>query len=223
MNAESAAVQRAGLPVRWSRSPTSSPDRPADGKLRPGRRISAVDGTAVADAGGGQQRPAATKPGDRRDRGVHPRRRRPERHAHPGVGRGLAARGARRAAGPAAQGRPVTVDIGGVGGPSAGLMLSLGIVDVGDPRRPHRRRASSRAPGRSRPTAWCGPSAASSSRWSRRGRRGPPLPAARGRSAPTALPAVPPGLPLAKVATLRRRRRRADDLRAGRTPPGCTA
>ena len=62
----------------------------ADGKLKVGDRISTVDGTPVADPDAVNR---CCRPPSRatRDRGVHPRRRRPERHAHAGIGRGLAA------------------------------------------------------------------------------------------------------------------------------------
>jgi PDZ domain-containing protein len=122
MNAESAAVRELGLPSVVAIAAVVAGSA-ADGKLRPGDRISAVDGTAVADPEAVNNLLQATKPGD-----------------------------------------PAT-------SPAA---------------------ASSRAPGRSRPTAWCRTSAASSSRWPRHGRRAPPSSSFPRGSAPRRCPPCRP-------------------------------
>ena len=55
----------------------------------------------------------------------------------------------------------VDIQVEDVGGPSAGLMLTLGILDLVGERGPDRRRGRGRAPARSTPTARSGPSAGS--------------------------------------------------------------
>ena len=153
-NAESAAMQQLGLPTVVAiadvvaglagRRQAPAGDRISRGRRHRGRRP------------GGGQRPAAGHQARRpRDRGVHPRRRRPERHAHAGIGRGLAAQGCSGVLlGPAAQGRH------GHGRPRR-HRRPVGRVDVlprhrrhAHPRRPHRRSLHRGHRGDRRPTAW---------------------------------------------------------------------
>ena len=129
-NAEAAAVAELGLPARVLVAGVV-PGSPADGVLRTGDEIVAVAGQPVDAAGQVAERIAGTSPGDpvtvtfRRDGaeqradvvlGVHPD---PQRlQGFLGVT-------------PTAELRDgdIRFDLGGIGGPSAGLMFALAVVD----------------------------------------------------------------------------------------------
>ena len=218
INAESAAVQELGLPSVVAVADVVAGSA-ADGKLKAGDKIVTVDGAPVADPDAVNRLLQTTKPGDA---------------ATVAFTRDGAAQN-------------VTVTLGsapdeprGVLGVVLARLPKDGAVNA-RPRRDRRtvgradvlaRRsstsshpatspaaASSRAPGPSPRTARCRTSAASSSRWLRRGPRAPPSSCCRSGSAPTAQPAVPPGLELVKVATLHDAVTALNDLNA-RPYPG---
>ena len=221
MNAESAAVQELGLPSVVAIADVVAGSA-ADGKLRPGDRISAVDGTAVADPAAVNNLLQATKPGD------------PATVAFTRDGAaqsvtltlGSAEDSPRGVLGVLLARLPkdgtVTVDLGGVGGPSAGLMFSLGIVDV-------------LTPGDLTGGRFIAGTGAITADGVVQNIGGIQFKMAAAREAgatvfvlpagecATALPAVPPGLQLVKAATLHDAVTALNDLNAGRTPPGCTA
>ncbi len=220
INAESAAVQELGLPSVVAVADVVAGSA-ADGKLKAGDRIATVDGTPVVDPDAVNKVLQATKPGDA---------------ATVGFTRGGAARSVTVTLGSAAdaprgvlgvvlarlpKNGTITVDLGGVGGPSAGLMFSLGIVDVLTP--------GDLTGGRF--VAGTGAITADGMVQNIGGIQFK-MAAARGAGATvfllpagecaTALPAVPPGLQLVKVATLHEAVAALDDLNAGRTPAGCS-
>ena len=129
INAESAAVQELGLPSVVAVADVVAGSA-ADGKLKAGDRIATVDGTPVADPDAVNRLLEATKPGDTATVGFT----RDGAAQSVTVTLGSAPDAPRGVLGVVLARLPkngtVTVDLGGVGGPSAGLMFSLGIVDV---------------------------------------------------------------------------------------------
>jgi PDZ domain-containing protein len=128
INAESAAVQELGLPSVPAVADVVEGSA-ADGKLKAGDRLVSVNGTAVASPDAVNTLLQATKPGD-------PATVAFTRDDAPqtvtvtlgsGDGRAQGVLGVMLAVLPKAGG--VAINLGGVGGPSAGLMFSLGIVD----------------------------------------------------------------------------------------------
>ena len=219
MNAESAAVQELGLPSVVAIADVVAGSA-ADGKLRPGDRISAVDGNAVADPAAVNNLLQATKPGDAatvaftRDGAAQ----------SVTLTLGSAEDSPRGVLGVLLARLPkdgtVTVDLGGVGGPSAGLMFSLGIVDV-------------LTPGDLTGGRFIAGTGAITADGVVQNIGGIQFKMAAAREAgatvfvlpagecATALAAVPPGLQLVKAATLHDAVTALNDLNAGRTPPGC--
>jgi Lon-like protease len=223
INAESAAVRELGLPSVVAVADVVGGSA-ADGKLKEGDRIAAVDGVPVADPDAVNRVLQATKPGDTatvaftRDGTAH--------SVTVTLGRAPVntAAAPRGVLGVVLARLPkdgtVTLDLGGVGGPSAGLMFSLGIVDVLTP--------GDLTGGRF--VAGTGSITADGVVQNIGGIQFK-MAAARAAGAtvfllPTgecaaALPAVPPGLQLVKVASLHDAVTALNDLNAGRTPPGC--
>jgi PDZ domain-containing protein len=219
INAESAAVRELGLPSVVAIAEVVAGSA-ADDKLRPGDRISAVDGTPVADPDAVNRLLQATKPGE------------PATVAftRDGVAQtvtvtlGAAEDSPRGVLGVMLARLPkdgtVTVDLGGVGGPSAGLMFSLGIVDV-------------LTPGDLTGGRFIAGTGSITAEGVVQNIGGIQFKMAAARAAgatvfvlpvgecATALPAVPPGLQLVKAATLHDAVTALTDLNAGRTPPGC--
>ena len=221
MNAESAAVRELGLPSVVAIAEVVAGSA-ADGKLRPGDRISTVDGTPVADPDAVNHLLQATKPGEpatvafTRDGAAQTVT----------VTLGAAEDSPRGVLGVMLARLPkdgtVTVDLGGVGGPSAGLMFSLGIVDV-------------LTPGDLTGGRFIAGTGSITAEGVVQNIGGIQFKMAAARAAgatvfvlpvgecATALPAVPPGLQLVKAATLHDAVTALNDLNAGRTPPGCSA
>ena len=129
-NAEAAAVAELGLPARVLVAGVVA-GSPADGVLRAGDEIVEVAGQPVDAAGQVAERIATTAPGDavtvafRRDGGEH--RAEVVLGVHPDPLRLQGFLGVT----PTAELRDgdVRFDLGGIGGPSAGLMFALAVVD----------------------------------------------------------------------------------------------
>lgn len=220
INAESAAVAELGLPAVAAVADVVAGSA-ADGKLKAGDRIAAINGMAVADPETVNNMLQATRPGDT---------------VTVAFTRDGAAQDVTLTLGPAADSPrgvlgvmlarlpkdgAVTVDLGGVGGPSAGLMFSLGIVDV-------------LTPGDLTGGRFIAGTGAITADGVVQNIGGIQFKMAAARTAgatvfvlpvgecATALPAVPPGLQLVKAATLHDAVSALNDLNAGRTPPSCS-
>ena len=220
INAESAAVRELGLPAVVAVADVVAGSA-ADGKLKAGDRISTVNGKAVADPDAVNNLLQATRPGDT----VNVEFTRDGATQDVALTLGAAADSPRGVLGVVLARLPkdgtVTVDLGGVGGPSAGLMFSLGIVDV-------------LTPGDLTGGRFIAGTGAITADGVVQNIGGIQFKMAAARAAgatvfvlpvgecATALPAVPPGLQLVKAATLHDAVTALDDLNAGRTPPSCS-
>ena len=220
INAESAAVRELGLPAVVAVADVVAGSA-ADGKLKAGDRIAAVNGTAVADPDAVNSLLQATRPGDT----VTVAFTRDGAAQIATLTLGSAADSPRGVLGVMLARLPkdgtVTVDLGGVGGPSAGLMFSLGIVDV-------------LTPGDLTGGRFIAVTGAITADGVVQNIGGIQFKMAAARTAgatvfvlppgecATALPAVPPGLQLVKAATLHDAVTALNDLNAGRTPPSCS-
>jgi len=220
INAESAAVQELGLPSVVAVADVVAGSA-ADGKLKAGDKIITVDGTPVADPDAVNRLLQATKPGDLATVALT----RDGAAQNVTITLGSAPDGPRGVLGVVLARLPkdgtVNVDLGGIGGPSAGLMFSLGIVDV-------------LTPGDLTGGRFIAGTGAITADGMVQNIGGIQFKMAAARAAgatvfvlpvgecATALPAVPLGLQLVKAATLHDAVTALNDLNAGRTPPGCT-
>jgi PDZ domain-containing protein len=220
INAESAAVRELGLPAVVAVADVVAGSA-ADGKLKAGDRITAINGVAVADPEAVNNLLLATRPGDT----VTVAFTRDGAAKDVAITLGAAADSPRGVLGVMLGRLPkdgaVTVDLGGVGGPSAGLMFSLGIVDV-------------LTPGDLTGGRFIAGTGAITADGVVQNIGGIQFKMAAARTAgatvfvlpvgecATALPAVPPGLQLVKAATLHDAVTALNDLNAGRTPPSCS-
>jgi PDZ domain-containing protein len=220
INAESAAVRELGLPAVVAVADVVAGSA-ADGKLKAGDRISAINGLAVADPEAVNNLLQATRPGDT----VTVAFTRDGAAQDVTITLGSAADSPRGVLGVMLGRLPkdgtVTVDLGGVGGPSAGLMFSLGILDV-------------LTPGDLTGGRFIAGTGAITADGVVQNIGGIQFKMAAARTAgatvfvlpvgecATALPAVPPGLQLVKAATLHDAVAALNDLNAGRAPPSCS-
>jgi len=218
-NAESAAVRELGLPSVAGVADVVAGSA-ADGKLKVGDRLSTVNGIPVADPDAVNGVLQTTKPGDT----VTVAFTRDDAPQTVTVTLGSSADSPRGFLGVVLARLPkdgsVTVDLGGVGGPSAGLMFSLGIVDV-------------LTPGDLTGGRFIAGTGAITADGMVQNIGGIQFKMAAARAAgatvfllpvgecSTALPAVPSGLQLVKVATLHDAVTALNDLNAGRVPPSC--
>jgi Lon-like protease len=219
INAESAAVQELGLPSVVAVADVVAGSA-ADGKLKAGDKIVTVDGTPVADPDAVNRLLQTTKPGDAatvaftRDGAAQ----------NVTVTLGSAPDEPRGVLGVVLARLPkdgaVNLDLGGIGGPSAGLMFSLGIVDV-------------LTPGDLTGGRFIAGTGAITADGAVQNIGGIQFKMAAARAAgatvfvlpvgecAAAQPAVPPGLELVKVATLHDAVTALNELNGGRTPAGC--
>ncbi len=222
-DATTAAMRALNVPVAGVVVRSVLDDAPAQGVLRVGDEVQRVDGTPIHTVQDLRDAVSARRPGEelvvrvRRDgRELTPRIRAVET---------TDAGGARRTViGVVPEERyPFTVDIGlsdDVGGPSAGLMFALGIIDK---LTPGALTGGARVAG----TGTIDPDG----RVGRIGGIQQKLLGARTAGAtvflipeencPAALPAVPDGLRLVKVATLTQARAALEALSSGRDAPSC--
>ena len=115
---------------------------------------------------------------------------------------------------------PITIKVGNIGGPSAGLMFALGIVDKLTPGSLTGGKFVA-GTGRSPPAGRSRRSAGSSRRWPAPGPQAPRWFLTPAANCADASGAVPAGLHLAKVSTLRQALSDLSAIRAGRSVPGC--
>ena len=219
IDAESAAVRELGLPSVPAVADVVAGSA-ADGKLRTGDRLVSINGTPVASPDAVNAVLQATKPGDAATvaftRDGKPQTATVTLGSADGRTQGVL--GVVLAVLPTAG--LVQVDLGGVGGPSAGLMFSLGIVDK-------------LTPGELTGGRFVAGTGAIDAEGvvSNIGGIQFKMAAARAAGATVfllpagecaeAVAAVPAGLQLIKVGTLHDAVTALDDLNAGRTPPSC--
>lgn len=220
-NAEAAAVAELGLPARVLVAGVV-PGSPADGVLTPGDEIVAVAGQPVDAAAQVAERIATTRPGDtatvafRRD-GVD-RQADVVLAAYPDRPQGFLG------VTPTAELRDgdITFDLGGIGGPSAGLVFALAVLDE-------------LTPGELTGGRFVAGTGAIDAGGAVSAIDGVPFKMARARevgaevflvpaaNCAEALATVPDGLALVRVETLGSAVAALDDLTAGRPAPTCTA
>lgn len=220
INAESAAVQELALPSVPAVADVVDGSA-ADGKLKAGDRLVSVNGTAVASPDAVNTLLQATKPGDTATIAF-------TRDGAPktvtvtlgsGDGRAQGVLGVVLAVLP--KDGSVAINLGGVGGPSAGLMFSLGIVDklTPGPLTGGRFVAGTGAIDAQGTVSNIGGIQFKMAAARAAGATAFLLPAGECTEAVAAAPA---GLQLIKVGTLHDAVAALDDLEAGRTPPGCS-
>lgn len=220
INAESAAVQELALPSVPAVADVIEGSA-ADGKLRAGDRLVSVNGTAVASPDAVNTLLQATKPGDTATvaftRGDAPQTVTVTLGS--GDGRAQGVLGVMLAVLPKDGG--VAINLGGVGGPSAGLMFSLGIVDklTPGPLTGGRFVAGTGAIDAQGTVSNIGGIQFKMAAARAAGATVFLLPAGECAEAVAAAPA---GLQLIKVGTLHDAVTALDDLHAGRTPPSCS-
>ncbi|MDP9435190.1 MAG: PDZ domain-containing protein [Actinomycetota bacterium] len=134
--ATTAALRQLGIPVATEVVVHAvTPRAPADGRLRPGDVITSVDGTAVRDSAALRDRVSARRPGAPvvlgYTRGGKPASTRLTAGRAPDVDRAIIGVEPRDRADYPFE---VTIRLKEVGGPSAGLMFALGIIDKLEPQ-----------------------------------------------------------------------------------------
>ncbi len=219
INAESAAVRELGLPSVPAVADVVAGSA-ADGRLRAGDRLVAINSIPMTSPEAVNAALQGTKPGDTAT--VAFTRDGAQQTATvtlgSGEGRAQGVLGVVLAVLP--KDGTVTVDLGGVGGPSAGLMFSLGIVDK-------------LTPGELTGGRFVAGTGAIDADGTVQNIGGIQFKMAAARAAGAtvfllpsgecaqAVAAVPPGLQLVKVGTLHDAVAALDDLNADRNPPGC--
>ncbi len=220
INAESAAVQELALPSVPAVADVVEGSA-ADGKLRAGDRLVSVNGTAVASPDAVNTLLQTTKPGDTATV-AFTRDDAPQTVTvtlGSGDGRAQGVLGVMLAALP--KEGDVAINLGGVGGPSAGLMFSLGIIDklTPGPLTGGRFVAGTGAIDAQGTVSNIGGIQFKMAAARAAGATVFLLPAGECAEAVAAAPA---GLQLIKVGTLHDAVAALDDLDAGRTPSGCS-
>ncbi|SDC03680.1 PDZ domain-containing protein [Geodermatophilus telluris] len=220
-SAEAAALGELGYPVKVVVRGVSGDDSPSDGLLEEGDAIESVGGRPTPDNAALTDALAATPPGTPVEVGY-------TRLGEPGtvtVTTGAAADRGGSVLGVLVREQPsapfdVDIDVADVGGPSAGLMLTLGILDlVGDTDLTEG--AVVAGSGTIDADGTVGPIGGIQLKMVAATEIGAELFLVPADNCADALGAPQPGLTLARVADLDDALDALADLRAGRTPEGC--
>jgi len=208
---------------------------PSDGKLAPGDQLLTVNGTAIATPDDVSKAMSTVKPGDvvkvtvRKDNGDHAagdaatgkvdtvsittahNPQQPTR-AFLGIGVGTTYRAT----------FPLNITVGGVGGPSAGTMLALGIVDKLTPGEMNGGKFVA-GTGTIDPTGKVGPIGGIAQKMAGARGNGAVLFLAPASNCPdVAQASIPDGLTIARIATLSDAVKAVEDYAAGKPVTGCS-
>lgn len=223
-SATTAALHELGIPITTEVVVGSvTAGAPAAGALRPGDVVTAVDGTAVADGRALRQQVSAREPGTPVTlalvRGGQPRTVTLTTAASTG------APPVRAVIGVEPQDRAeypfdVTIRLKDVGGPSAGMMFALGLVDKLDPTDLTAGRHVA-GTGEISPDGTVGPIGGITQKLLGARRKGASVFLTPAANCEEALEAAPKGLTLVRVSTLREALEGLRTVRDGGTPRGC--